>query len=165
MRARSFVRSSIPIAGLALLTAAALLGPPRITVTEVTGTPITAGAVLDVATQHHTDEERPDVSGRAIAERDGKRVTQAVALTASPITGRYGVAKQWATGTPWVLVFTIKQGDHGEHGTAESIVKVNAAGKIVGIENLGGQNARGDRFPRAATESEVAAALASLRGQ
>ncbi len=163
MRARSFLRSSIPLAGLALLTAAALLGPPRITVTEVNGTPITPGAVLDITSQHHTDEERPDLSGRAITERDGKRVTQAVALTASPIKGRYGVAKQWATGTPWVLVFTIKQGDHGDHGTAESIVKVNAAGKIVGIENLGGQNARGDRFPRAARDEDIEAALKAAR--
>lgn len=165
MRTLSLVRPLVPLTAVALLTAAALLGPPRITVREVTGTPITPGAVLDITAEHHTDEERPDVSGRAITERNGERVTQALTLTAAATKGRYGVAKQWAAGTPWVLVFTVKQGQHGEHGTAESIVRVRADGRIAGIEQLGGQNARGDRFPRAATDAEIEAALRSVRGR
>jgi hypothetical protein len=158
------LRPLVPLAAVLALTAFAVWGPPRITVTETKGSPITPGAVLEILAEHHTDEEKPQVTGRAIRQQGSERVTKDLTLTAATAKGRYGVAKQWDAGNAWVLVFTIKQGDHGEHGTAESLVKVDATGRVVGIETPGGVNARGDRFPRALTEREVDQALRSLQG-
>jgi hypothetical protein len=150
------------LALVSALAAATFFGPPSITVTEVNGTPPTPGAVLAVATTHHTEEAEAQVSARAISMRNGQRVTREIALTKASGTGRYGVTKQWESGTPWLLVFTVKQGDHGDHGTAESLVKVDAAGKIVAIEKVMERNARGDVFPRAASEAEITRALAAM---
>lgn len=157
-------RSYLPLAAVAVLTAATFWGPPRVTVREVSGTPPTPGAVLEVLTEHHTDEENPQVSARALSQRGGDRITKAITMTRSATRGRYGVAKQWDVGTAWVLVFTVKQGDHGEHGTAEALVKVDATGRILSMESVMGQNARGDRYPRAVSEAEIDAALRSLNG-
>lgn len=144
------------------LVAAVVFGPPTIKVTEAGATSPVPGAVLLVESHHHTDEVDPQVSARAITVRGGQRVSQNVALTKYGETGHFAVTKQWANGTAWVLVFTIKQGEDGKHGIAESLVKVDAAGKIAGIDNVIGRNQRGDRFPRAATEDEISAALAEL---
>lgn len=157
------LRFTLPLLAFALVAAASHLGPPRITVRAVTGTPPTAGAVLDITTHHHTEEESADVSGRALAMRNGARVSRPITITAVGTPGRYGVAKQWENGTAWVLVFTVKQGEHGSHGTAEAMVRVDATGRIGAITMAGGTNARGDRFPRAFTEREVEAALEGTR--
>jgi hypothetical protein len=157
------LRSLLPLAAAAALTAAAFWGPPRVTVTQVSGTPPTPGAVLAVHAEHHTDEEKPQLTGRALAQRGTERINRPITLAAAGAKGRYGVSKQWEDGTPWVLVFTIKQGDHGDHGTAEAMVKIDAAGKIVGIENAMQSNARGDRYPTAFQDAQLDAALASLR--
>jgi hypothetical protein len=157
------IRSLIPLAGAALFAAAAFWGPPRVTVTRVTGTPPTPGAVLAVHAEHHTDEEKPQLTARALAQRGSERITRTISLTAAAEKGRYGVTKQWEDGTPWVLVFTMKQGENGNHGTAEALVKIDASGKIVGIENAMDRNARGDSFPTAFKDAQVEAALTSLR--
>src|SRR5689334_6887478 len=91
-------------------TALALFGSPHIRVTEVTGTPPTPGAVLAVVTQHHTQEEDADVTAEATTMRNGQRSTKPLTVTKGAERGHYGVTKQWEDGTPWVLVFTIKQG-------------------------------------------------------
>lgn len=153
------LRFTLPLAAIALVAAATFFGPPRITVRAVTGTPPTAGAVLEIVTEHHTDEESADVSGRALTVRNGARVSQPITITAAGPAGRYGVAKQWENGSAWVLVFTIKQGENGNHGTAEAMVRVDASGRIGAITLAGGTNARGDRFPRSFTEREVEEAL------
>ncbi len=146
-----------------MLTAAArFFGPPTIRVTEVTGTPPTPGAVLQVVAMHHTDEEKPQVSARAEAMKDGQRVSQPIVLTESGRKGLYGVTKQWEPGTAWVLVFTIVQGDHGAHGTAEALVKVDSRGRVAGIETVKGDVIEGHQFSRKATEQEIRRALASL---
>ncbi len=158
-------RSPLVLAAALVLGAAASFGPPRITVTEVTGAPPTPGAVLALHAEHHTEEENPQVTGRAIRMRGTARETKDLTLTPAADKGRFGVTRQWEAGTAWVLVFTVKQGvGDAHHGTAESLVKVDAAGRIVGIEAPGGQNARGDRFPRALTEREIDDALRSLQG-
>jgi hypothetical protein len=156
--------SVLPLLALATLAASSAFGPPRVTVREVTGTPPTPGAVLEVLTEHHTDEEHPQISARAIAQRGSERITKPVTMTLSATKGRYGVARQWESGTAWVLVFTVRQGDHGAHGTAEAMVKVDASGKIVSMESAMERNERGDRYPRALRDAEIDQALASLRG-
>lgn len=153
------MRSVLAIASLATV---ALFGPPRINVTQPTGTPPVAGAVLLIEGHHHTDEKTPDVSGRMLAMRNGQRVERPVTLTAYGETGHYGVTKQWENGTPWVLLFRIRQGADGAHGTAEALVKVDAAGKIVGIESLMDRNWRGDVFPRAVKEEDITKAFGEL---
>jgi len=149
----------------ALLAASPFFGPPHITVSAVTGTPPTPGAVLAITTEHHTEEEWADLSAQAITMRGGKRVEQTLEITRSTTRGRYGVRKQWESGAPVLLVFTIKQGEHGAHGMASALVKLDAAGKVVGIENLMERNARGDRYPRGATSADLVKALAELRGE
>ncbi len=151
----------VPLAALSL-AAAPFFGPPSIKLTEVRGAPPVAGAVLLVEGHHHTDEVDPQVSGRAITMRGGQRVSRPITLTKYGEVGHYAVTRQWDPGSAWVLVFTIKQGEDGKHGIAESLVKVDAAGKVTGIDNLIGRNDRNDRFPRPATEAEISAALASL---
>jgi hypothetical protein len=154
----------LPLLALATLAASSAFGPPRVTVREVSGTPPTPGAVLEVLTEHHTDEENPQVTARAIAQRGSERLTRPITMTRASTRGRYGVAKQWDAGTAWVLVFTVKQGDHGEHGTAEALVKVDASGRFVSMESAMERNERGDRYPRALRDAEIEQALASLRG-
>lgn len=163
---RTSIRLTLPVVlatALVLTAGARFFGPPSITVSEVSGTPPTPGAVLAVVATHHTDEEKPQVSARAEAMQGGKRVSQPVALTASSKRGLYGVTKQWETGTPWVLVFTIVQGDHGDHGTAEALVRVDARGKFVGMESLIDKTNTQYRLPRKATEKEIAEALKSMQ--
>ncbi len=147
----------------AATTLAAAFGPPRITVTPVSGTPPTRDAVLAITTQHHTEEEWADVSARAYRMRDGRRESREIAVTASATKGRYGVTRQWESGTAWVLVFTIKQGEHGAHGTASALVKVDAAGTIVGIENPSERSDRGYLLPRATTDADITRAFAALQ--
>lgn len=158
------MRLALKLAPLLLvaLAAAPFFGPPRITVTEPRGTPPVAGAVLLVDAQHHTDEKDPDVSGRAITTRNGQRVSKAISLAKYGEAGHFAVTKQWDSGTPWVLVFTIKQGDHGTFDTAESLVQIDATGKVVSIEAMMQSNARGDRYPRKAEEADITRALSEL---
>ncbi len=151
------------LATAVVLTAAAgFRGPPTIRVTEVTGTPPTPGAVLQVVATHHTDEEHPQVSARAVMLKDGKQVSREIVLTPSSRAGVYGVTKQWENGTPWVLLFTVVQGDHGKYGTAESLVKVDSRGRFVSAETVKGDVVEGHQFSRKATEAEVRRALESL---
>lgn len=164
MRSRHRITMPALLASAIALTAAArFFGPPSIAVAKVSGTPPTPGAVLAVVATHHTDEEKPQVSARAEGLKDGKRVTQPIALTESSKKGVYGVTKQWEPGTPWVLVFTIVQGDHGAHGTAEALVKVDARGEFVSSESLREAGSGSYRAPRKATEKEIKAALTSLQ--
>jgi hypothetical protein len=146
----------------ALVTAATLFGPPSITVTEVTGTPPVPGAVLAITSNHHTEEAEADISAKAISIRNGQQVSRPITITKAESKGRYGVTKQWESGTAWVLVFTIKQGDHGDHGSASSIVRVDAAGKVQGIEQTKSSNARGDRYNSEATQADIDRAFTQL---
>ena len=153
----------LPLAAGFALTAAALWGPPRITVTEVKGTPSVPGAVLMVEAHHHTDEAKPDVSARAIGVRGTERVNRAITLTPTGDVTRYGVTKQWENGMAWVVIFTIKQGDHAQYDTAESMVKIDPRGVVTGIVTPGAENDRNDRYPRALREKEIEDALSGLR--
>lgn len=165
MRKTKSPRLLIPLVAAAVLTVTAasrFFGPPSINVREVSGTPPTPGAVLVVTAAHHTDEADPKLTATAEGIRAGKRVQQPVELTKSATAGRYGVTKQWETGTPWVLVFNVEQADHGDFGPVSALVKIDASGKVVSTESLMQTNARGDRFGRKATEADIATALKSL---
>lgn len=149
-------------AAVALTAAASFRGPPTVRVTEVTGTPPTPGAVLQVVATHHTDEQHPQVTARAVTLKDGKQVSQEIVLTPSSRPGVYGVTKQWEQGKAWVLLFTVMQGDHGKYGTAEALVKVDARGRFVSAETVKGEVVEGHQFSRKATHAEVQRALETL---
>lgn len=159
---------TVAVFALAAATlAAGAFGPPQLNVTEVRGTPPVAGAVLLLEGHHHTDEPEADVSGRAITVRNGERVTRDLALARYGAAGRYAVTRQWDAGTPWVLLFSIRQGDHDDFNQADVLVQVDATGRILAIEKLMQDNPRGGRFQRKATDAELRAALAAvgLRGR
>ncbi len=162
MRIRPF-RLAAPLVAVSLL-AAAVFGPPHIKVERVTDAKHapTPGAVLLVVGDHHQDSNTPAVTGRAEGSRGGRRMSKAITLTATSTKGRFGVTRQWDAGSEWVLVFTVAQGDHGEFDVAESLVKVDATGKIVAIDYPKQRNARGDQYGRRATAGEIDAALATL---
>lgn len=153
------MRAMLAVASLATV---ALFGPPRINVTQPSGTPPVAGAVLLIEGHHHTEEKVPDVSGRMLSMRNGQRVERPVSLTAYGEPGHYAVTKQWENGSPSVLLFRIRQGVGGAHGTAEALVKVDATGRIVSIEALMERNARGDVYPRAVKDEDIAKAFGEL---
>ncbi len=150
---------AVPVLAVA---ASLAFGPPRVRVSEVTGTPPTPGAVLALVTEHHTEEEDAQVTAEATTLRNGERSTRTLRIDKAARAGHYGVARQWDAGTPWVLVFTIKQGPNGAHGTASAVVKVDAAGKVRGIDELIDRIDGPHRIPRGATKADIERALREL---
>ena len=110
-----------------------LAGPPSIKVTMVTDPTAapTPGAVLAIEAHHHMDGEPLVVTGRMEGLVAGRRVSRPLVVTPTKERGHFGVTPQWEVGTPWVLVLATGM---GEHGTAVALVRVNAAGRVTGIE-------------------------------
>jgi hypothetical protein len=156
------VSKLLALSALAVVTTAAVaLGPPRVTVTEVSGTPPTPNAVLQVVAEHH-DHGPPELSARVLTLHNGIRVSNPIRVTAASRPGVFGIARQWEAGAPAVIVVTLRQGDDAPAGVAEAMVKVNDQGRITGITTAMGTNLRRDRFPRAFTSSELDAALREM---
>lgn len=149
---------------LVLATTLLAFGPPSITVEAVSGpTAPTPGAAFLIRSDHHHDEYPLTAKARAEGIVKGRRVSQPITLV--PVPGKevtWTATRQWQAGQPWVLVFTVEQGDHGKYGVAEAIVRVAADGRVVGIEKVRATNQRGDNYPRAAQAQEIEAALGSL---
>jgi hypothetical protein len=154
---------------LALLasSAALLLGPPSIRVEAVTspGTAPIKDAVFIVTARHHGEVAGFTVTGRAEGLVDGKRITRPLTLAPVPNNpGVFGVTRQWDAGRPWVLVFSIDEPDHGDHGWAEAAVRVAAGGKVLGIDYpIGKWDAT--PWPRRIAAAEIDAALAAMTGR
>jgi hypothetical protein len=147
--------------------ASVLLGPPSIRVEAVTNpqsSPI-KDAVFIVTARHHGEVEGFTVTGRAEGLVDGKRVTRPLTLVPVPKqAGVFGVTRQWDAGRPWVLVFSIDEPDHGDHGWAEAAVRVAAGGKVLGIDYpIGKWDAT--PWPRRIANAEIDAALAAMAGR
>ena len=145
------------------VAALALFGPPQIHVRAATaGAPgVPAGAALLVEVRHHDDHGGVTVTGRAEGMKGGKRVTQPLTLTGTG-KGAYALTRQWAVGSPWVLVLSAEQVEGGSHGLSEALVKVDSRGAIVSIEHPRGSIvAKGAAVDRIG-EKDVSAALASL---
>ena len=140
-----------------------LLGPPSIKV-EAVANPAMApvqGAVFLVTGRHHGATEGFTLTGRAEGLIAGKRVTRALMLAPAGSPGVYGVTRQWDPGVPWVLVFTVDEPDHGDHGYAEAMVRIASDGKTLGIEYpVGKWDA--SPWPRRVAATEVDAALAAM---
>ncbi len=150
-----------------LITTAALaciagFSPPRIHVTVV-GPRDTApaGTVLLVEGHRHVDSEPLTITGRAEGVQNGRRVSLPLTM-ASAGPGKYGVTRQWISGSPWLLILTAGQGDHGTHGIAEALVKIDTAGEIVGIDYPAAGWIGNSETPKRTTAAEIDAVLATL---
>ena len=77
-------------------------------------------------------------------------------------SGTYGVTRQWISGSPWLLILTAGQGNHGTHGMAEALVKIDAAGEIVGIDYPTAGWIGISETPKRTTAGEIDAVLATL---
>ena len=154
---------SIRLATITTLTAV-LFGPPSIKVEAVTN-PTTApvpGAVFMITARHHLSTEGVEVTGRAEGVVAGKRVSRALTLAPTASAGVYGVTRQWEAGQPWVLVFAVSSKAHEPGGVAEAVVRLSAAGQVMGIAYPMGKLDSGYPWPRRATAHEVDSALAGL---
>ena len=113
---------------------ASAFGPPHIVVKPVTDpASAPAGAVFLLEGEHHSETDLLTLTGRAEAIVNGKRVTKPLMLVKSS-GGHYSVTKQWDAGAPWILVIAAEQGEHGSHGVAEALVKIDATGKVMSID-------------------------------
>lgn len=147
---------------IAAVSLSALFGPPRIQVTEVTpGRAAPAGAVFLVEGHHHQESATLSITGRAEGMKNGQRISTPLTLVPAG-GGRFAVTRQWTTGTPWVLVLAAGEGDNGAHGVAEALVKIDAAGKLVGIDYpAAGWIGKSDT-PRRASADDISAVLVTL---
>lgn len=150
------------VAVATLAAAGSALGPPQLTVREVTGAPPTPGAVLEVAVKFHPDHGAPELSARKLTMHNGVRLSTPLVVLAASTAGHFGVARQWETGAPALIIVTLEQGEGRAVNSAEAMVKVNADGKVTGITHALGSNIWGDRSPRAFRNAEIDQALAEM---
>ena len=147
---------------IAALSWATAFGPPRISVKDVTpADKVPAGAVLLVEGHHHQDASALAITGRAEGMQNGRRVTLPLVLV-DVGNGRFSVARQWSAGTPWVLVLAAGDGNPDAHGVAEALVKIDATGKIVGIDYPAPGWIAATSKARVTSAADVAAVLATL---
>lgn len=143
---------------------ALLFGPPSIKL-EAVFNPATApvkGAVFMLTAHHHQDTEGVTVTGRAEGLIAGKRVTRPLILTKAPGDGVYAVLRQWDSGQPWVLVFSINAPSHDSTGIAEAVARIAPDGRTAGIDYPLGKLPGGTPWPRKISATEIDAALGAL---
>ena len=122
---------------------------------------ISSGDVLLVEGHHHQQSETLTITGRAEGTKNGQRVSMPLTLVPAG-GGRFAVTRQWTVGTPWVLVLAAGQGEAGAHGVAEALVKIDATGKLVGIEYpAAGWIGKSDT-PKRTSPDEITAVLQTL---
>lgn len=131
-----------------------VLGPPRIGV-STTRLPANTAAIIEA--HYHTDPQEARVYGNAYSWRGGRRIEQPVTLEKA--AGDYWHLKQsWDTGQPTVIVVGVEQGDHGEHGVAEALLRVASGGRVVAFDIAMTDPIIGRAMPRRVTDSEIEAA-------
>lgn len=140
-----------------LLTLIALLGPPWISI-EYPANPLdptTRGGYLLVHTFHHQAAVQAQISGEAATWDRGTRRAIPLRFESTSRPGVYRLTKQWTDGTPYVLLITVGE---GEHGSATALVSVTAAGQVSKVE-VPSEPYREFRVPRAPRDSEIMAAF------
>ena len=143
-------------------TAALLLvGPPRIAVRTSN---LPEGAIAVVDAHYHTDHDQARVYGTAYAWQGGRRTEQVVTLDKRDDT-RYNVRRSWPLGEPRVLVLGVEQGDHGEHGVAEALVRVDAQGRVTAVDLALTKPIVGAPQPRRVNAREIEDALLAARAE
>lgn len=134
-----------------------ILGPPRI---EVSTDNVPAGALAVIDAHYHTPESDARVYGTAYTWTQGRRVEREIALRKLEGT-HYRVDNTWGA-VPVALVLGVEQGNHGEHGVAEALVRVDRGGKVVAIDIARTNPIIGSPMPRRVTNREIEGALQLL---
>lgn len=143
----------------AVFSTIVLLGPPQITVRAATAA--SAGPAFELDVKYHTEHADVTVLGRAEGVRAGKRVSLPLTVSRQR-NDLYAVARQWESGSAWVLVFTVEQGKNGSHGFAQSIVSIDAAGVVKNIEYVRPSIHDGDRVVSRVSRSKIDETLRTL---
>lgn len=142
---------------LATLAAAVALGPPRI---GVRTTNLPAGAVAVAEVHYHTDHDEARVYGTAYTLEAGRRVEREIALRKLD-DHHYRVDHTWGAQAV-ALVLGVEQGENGEHGAAEALVRVDRSGRAVRVDVAMTDPIVGRPMPRRVNDREIEGALQSL---
>jgi hypothetical protein len=145
-----------------LFLLATLIGPPWISI-EYPANPLdttTRNAYLLVHSFHHETAVRNNVTGEAVTWENGTRRAVPLRLQPTSRTGVYKLNKQWTDGTPWVLVITAGE---KEHGAATALVSVDRQGVATRVD-VPSQPYRDFRVPREPNDADLAAAFRAAGG-
>jgi hypothetical protein len=143
---------------LAATSSLLLIGPPRITVQTAN---LAAGEIARVEAHFHTDEREARIYGTAYSWSRGERVERDVPLERVDAE-HYRVRRSWDAATPVVLVLGVEQGERGEHGVAEALVRVARGGRVVGVDLAMTRPIIGNPMPRRVNDREIEGALDQL---
>ena len=146
-----------------ILALALVVGPPWISI-EYPANPLdpsTRGAYLLVHSFHHQSVSEARITGEAVTWVNGARRAITLRFESTSRPGVYKLAKQWADGSPYVLVITAGE---GEHGSATALVSITSAGGVAKVE-VPSEPYRDFRVPRAPNPGEIAAAFRAAGGQ
>ena len=134
-----------------------LLGPPRIAVQTDN---LSGNALAMIDAHYHTDAKDARVYATLYSWTGNQRTERSVPLS-NVAEYRYRLDRTWTTSTPVVLVVGVEQGDHGEHGVAEALIRVNREGRVAGVD-IPTNRRDGHDIPRRITAREIDGALRAL---
>lgn len=140
-----------------VITAAVTLGPPRI---GVSTSNLPAGAVAIAEVHYHTDHDEARVYGTAYGYAQGQRTERVVTLRKLD-DHHYRVDNTWGS-EPVALVLGVEQGEHGKHGAAEALVRVDRSGKAIAVDIAKTNPIVGSPMPRRVNDREIEGALQAL---
>jgi hypothetical protein len=134
-----------------------LLGPPRI---DVRTSNLPAGAIAVAEVHYHTDHDEARVYGTAYGYVQGQRTERVVTLRKMD-DHHYRVDNSWGN-TAVALVLGVEQGEHGRHGAAEALLRVDRTGKVLAIDVARTNPIIGSAMPRRVNDREIEGALEQL---
>jgi hypothetical protein len=145
------------------LALAVALGPPWISI-EYPGNPLDRNnrdAYLLVHTYHHQTPTEGALRGEAVTWVNGQRRATPLRFGETGRTGVYKVTKQWADGTPYVLVITYGANENDAGVTA--LVSVDRTGTVARVEIP--KRAHEDFFvPRPVSQGDITQAFRAAGG-
>lgn len=121
-------RTMMVITALATASvASAPAGPPHLSIA-----PVPQGAAptsLTVQVEHHVQPESFQLTARAESRRGAQRVVRVLPVQRIDAE-TFTVSIALERGHPWAIVLAAEQGRGGEHGVAEALVSLTAAGVV-----------------------------------
>ncbi|MGH7564485.1 MAG: hypothetical protein ACREK5_08680 [Gemmatimonadota bacterium] len=159
-RTRNLICSLFLFASSLMLAAAAVAGPPWISI-ELPANPhdpATRDALLVVHAYHHGANVQYPVTGTAEGLVDGERRSVALTITPTGKAGLYAVSRPRLEDGRWVLVIRL---DTGNGDGATALVSLNGDAQVSGVRVPSDVNGEGWRIPRAVSAGEIDAILES----
>lgn len=144
-----------------LLVAAAslvLVGPPRIAVQTDN---LSGNTLAMIDAHYHTDAKDARVYATLYSWSSNQRAERPVPLSKLG-EHQFRLDRTWTTTAPVVLVVGVEQGDHGEHGVAEAMIRVNREGRVAGVDVAMTRPIVGSPQPRRVNDQEIESALRAL---